>query len=498
MAGIFEAMVDRTASFMPGRKLSIRSRAKQHAAQAAAIDEKHATKKENKPIVDGLMNFMSFATRTKQYKADAKSASTATATIVELSSLVQQAVAGEPALCDIDNNHQFIVLRPDKKKEVLLQLAAATKCHAFVLHNINLDDTHAAALAELVKRNTSLGLLSLERNNLKEDGLLKIAAAASGHPALRELRLGEQKKPISTAAVTRLIEAMEATPTLRKMGVGAVRDDLLLKRLDAATMHNRDLLRKQRVQAGGAEPPDPPWVALWEAKTNAAKLAIKAGGAKTAAPKRGERTAALDARAGIIAADLSAKAELLKPVDWADEARRLSCNEAPMFGKLAEGNDSSRDRASSASSTKNDDPAKSCNLTLTLTPTLALTLDLRRPRAAGSHGSSHLAARTLPPLAHRRSLARCSRTLLTCARHGRRLGGRSAHGGRHVAARDGGRAQGRHRRLRDQHVDRKRRLCVMRPHTRVYSSRSRVRATAALRVGVAVRVLTQHTTRDMT
>ena len=125
-----------------------------------------------------------------------------------------------------------------------------------MLHNLALDDSNADAVAEVVRANAGLGLLSVERNGLREAGLLAIAKAATGHAALRELRAGEQRDPISTAATIAFIEALEATPTMLKVGVGSVRDDLLLKRLEAATAHNKDLVRQRRAR-GGADARDP-------------------------------------------------------------------------------------------------------------------------------------------------------------------------------------------------------------------------------------------------
>jgi hypothetical protein len=206
-------------------------------------------------------------------------------TVVELSELVRQATEGEVALCDISGHHQFLVLTLERKNAVLRQLAAATKCHAFVLHNLQLDDTNADALAEIISSNAQLGLLSVERNNLHEKALLRIAKAASKHANLRLLLCGEQKTPISTSACSALVEVMEETPSLRKVGVGTIRDDKLLARLEAATMANQERLRRLR-REGVQQPADPPWVAAWERLTNAGKAALLSGNApKQLAPK---------------------------------------------------------------------------------------------------------------------------------------------------------------------------------------------------------------------
>ena len=109
-------------------------------------------------------------------------------------------------------------------------LAKARAVQAVWLPGLELTDAHAPALAALLREHRTLQALCLERNGLTEQGLLQIAAAASGHPSLNELRVEEQKRPLSGAAAAKLLDAMEATPTLAKLGLGALKDDALAMR----------------------------------------------------------------------------------------------------------------------------------------------------------------------------------------------------------------------------------------------------------------------------
>jgi hypothetical protein len=60
--------------------------------------------------------------------------------------------------------------------------------------------------------------------------LLAIADALHGHPSLTEISVANQRKPLPTDAIERLLSAMEATPTVLHLGLGTLRDDAVRKR----------------------------------------------------------------------------------------------------------------------------------------------------------------------------------------------------------------------------------------------------------------------------
>jgi hypothetical protein len=84
--------------------------------------------------------------------------------------------------------------------------------------------------------NTRLHGISLEGNSFTEPGLLRLADALRAHPTIGEFSVANQKAPISTAACMALLGAMEQTPTLVHCGLGALRDNAVLRRQQAATM----------------------------------------------------------------------------------------------------------------------------------------------------------------------------------------------------------------------------------------------------------------------
>ena len=79
-----------------------------------------------------------------------------------------------------------------------------------------------------------------------EPGIVTIAAAMDAHPSLTEVSFASQKATISTPAVSRLIDAMEATPNLISCNVGSLRDDTMRRRHQAACMANTDKMRQRR------------------------------------------------------------------------------------------------------------------------------------------------------------------------------------------------------------------------------------------------------------
>ena len=122
-----------------------------------------------------------------------------------------------------------------------------------LLNDLQLDNTNAPAVASLLRSSTSTKLraVALERNLLSEEGLLLLSAALRGS-ALTEVSLANQRAAISTAAVLDLLDAMEATPSLVKLGLGALRDDGVRKRHEQVTMANTEAARRRRRQAAAA------------------------------------------------------------------------------------------------------------------------------------------------------------------------------------------------------------------------------------------------------
>ena len=172
----------------------------------------------------------------------------------ELTELLARVAASDPSLVtlDLSSNRQFASLAPAIKNQSLVRMANGEAVQTILLHAVDLSNANAPAVAELLRGSPKLCGLSLEENNFSEEGLHVIAEAMEGHPNLSELSVAHQRTIISTASQQRLIAAMEATPGLVSLGLGAVRDDAISRRLQKATMVNTESMRVRRLSCSQA------------------------------------------------------------------------------------------------------------------------------------------------------------------------------------------------------------------------------------------------------
>ena len=170
--------------------------------------------------------------------------------------LVAQAESGALALLDLSANRRFAVLDAAARSRLIDRITSATSSgtiRTVLLNDLQLDNSNAPAVASLLRSSStgSLRAVALERNLLSEEGLLLLSEALRGS-ALTEVSLANQRAAISTAAVLQLLDAMEATPSLVKLGLGALRDDGVRKRHEQVTMANTEAARRRRRQAAAA------------------------------------------------------------------------------------------------------------------------------------------------------------------------------------------------------------------------------------------------------
>jgi hypothetical protein len=164
--------------------------------------------------------------------------------------------ASDPSLklLDLSGSTRFMSLTAVQKGQAIGLLAQGHALETLVLNSLRLDNASAGAVADVLRHNNSLLSVSLEGNSLTEEGLIAIAAGVEGHPALCELTVANQRAPLSNAAVAALLQAMEGTPSLLKLGLGALRDNGARWRLQAATMRNTERMRQQRQRRGSFDP----------------------------------------------------------------------------------------------------------------------------------------------------------------------------------------------------------------------------------------------------
>jgi hypothetical protein len=144
---------------------------------------------------------------------------------------------------------------PQRQSAALELLAHNTRVARVNLAGANIGDAVCEALARALRSNRSVLFLSLERNELREAGLLALAAALPANGTLRELKLAHQKAIPSTAVEDALADAVEGCASLTKLGL-AVRNERQRKRIEAALFRNADAARKRRLAAAQAEPVD--------------------------------------------------------------------------------------------------------------------------------------------------------------------------------------------------------------------------------------------------
>ena len=89
--------------------------------------------------------------------------------------------ANDPTLTWLDwtGNRTFIALSSERKSEVLLRLAAGRALETVLLNSTGLDNTNASAIAQLMRRSTTLQGLSLQSNNFYEPGATPPASSCA-------------------------------------------------------------------------------------------------------------------------------------------------------------------------------------------------------------------------------------------------------------------------------------------------------------------------------
>lgn len=164
---------------------------------------------------------------------------------------LERVEAHDPQLTwlDLSGNRRFMALGSEHKSDTIRRFVSGEKLETLILNSVALDNANALALASALRQTTTLHGISLENNGVMESGLLAIAQALRGHPSLTEVSVANQKRPLPTSAIERLLDAMEATPTIIHIGLGTLRDDMVRKRHQAATMANVEAMRQRRLQA---------------------------------------------------------------------------------------------------------------------------------------------------------------------------------------------------------------------------------------------------------
>ena len=149
---------------------------------------------------------------------------------------------------DLAGDQEIIRWPPERQDAALSLLAGSGSLVKVGLSGLNLTDAVAPALALMLSApGSALTVLNLERNDLREPGLLHIFDALADNRTLKELRLTGQRTAIATTVESALAELLEAggARALTKLGL-PMRNDALKRRVDSALFRNLDRQRLER------------------------------------------------------------------------------------------------------------------------------------------------------------------------------------------------------------------------------------------------------------
>ena len=109
-------------------------------------------------------------------------------------------------------------------------------------------DALAEAMAGVLKVNGSVKAVNLESNNIWEKGMVALAEAVGLSATLAELRLSNQRNPMSTKAIEAFVEAVEGNGVTHvcALGTSHMRDKAMQTRLGRALSSNLDGVRLAR------------------------------------------------------------------------------------------------------------------------------------------------------------------------------------------------------------------------------------------------------------
>ena len=242
---------------------------------------------------------------------------------------------------------QFKLLTPEKKAEALqrITVAAPKALQKLILNGVGLENTHVEQLVGILRAAKHLKKLHVERNNLGETGLIMLAEALielGEQGTVVDLSVANQRSHLSTLAISRLLDAMEACPEMIKLGLGTLRDDGIRKRHQQITMANTEAKRIRRSSlrrsaAGGEDDatglaPNTPWSPMSHSSSSAASSnpSSEPGSPNRPLRVKSNASSALLERMSSIEGSVAAAIDEMNTVavDWAHEARCIAQSEA--------------------------------------------------------------------------------------------------------------------------------------------------------------------------
>eukprot|EP00039_Didymoeca_costata_P001967 m.56597 g.56597 ORF g.56597 m.56597 type:complete len:2447 (+) comp11048_c0_seq1:195-7535(+) len=147
-------------------------------------------------------------------------------------------------------NAMYVQRLSDKQKSEFFQDASSiflknTNINEIILTSIGANDFLAQHLAESLMKNTYVTSLNLESNDIYGPGMSAIAALLKQSPSLVKVRLRNQSKPIPTAVLHEIADAVEFNSKITTCSVDC-RDATAKERIEKALSRNMDKARRAR------------------------------------------------------------------------------------------------------------------------------------------------------------------------------------------------------------------------------------------------------------
>jgi len=131
--------------------------------------------------------------------------------------------------------------------QIAQALANNKHVDALLMANCMVDDSVAEAIAEALKTNTSISTLNLESNRITGQGVIPLARMLTVNTTLRDLRLNNQYKMVSTEAEEVIGECIVQNNTLLRFNLD-IRTTHVRERVQRQLALNMDRQRQERVK----------------------------------------------------------------------------------------------------------------------------------------------------------------------------------------------------------------------------------------------------------
>ena len=139
------------------------------------------------------------------------------------------------------------------------EIAKALKDNPYIINvelsNVGMKDVQCIEIAEALTGNKVLQKLNIESNALTGAAIKAVAAMVEKHPALRELRIDNQRNIIGVEAERSIANALSQNTNIIKLSM-TCRDKSVKVYIDKFISRNQDLVRKARVSQSANKPVD--------------------------------------------------------------------------------------------------------------------------------------------------------------------------------------------------------------------------------------------------